>query len=92
MSSVIEEFVVNGENTSDPDLILNAVCEFFSNIGCKLQNPRTSYDNYLRRPEESSLFLNPTTIPEILEIFRSLKSKKMCWTRWHQQSLTEKNI
>ncbi len=48
-SSVIEEFVVNGENTSDPDLISNAFCEFFSNIGCKLQMniavPIINYDN-----------------------------------------------
>ncbi len=78
--SIIEKFVVNGENISDPDLISNAFCEFFSNIGCKLQEnipvSRTSYDNYLRRPEEKTLFLNPTTTPEILEIFRSIKSKK----------------
>ncbi len=73
--------MAKGENSFDPDLISNAFCEFFSNIGCKLQKniavPRTSYDNYLRRPEERSLFLNLTTIPEILEIFRSLKSSKV---------------
>ncbi len=39
-SSVIEEFMVNADDISDPDLILNAwnvCCKFFSDIGCKLQ-------------------------------------------------------
>ena len=47
-SSIIEEFVVNGENTFDPDLISNACCAFRSDIGCKLQRkipvPTTRYD------------------------------------------------
>ncbi len=78
-TTIIEEFKINGQYTTDPQTVSNEFCNF-SEIGCKLQAnippSRANYSDFLQSPEERSMFVAPTTQQEIKEIFRSIKGKK----------------
>ena len=63
------------------DDISNVFNKFFTNIGPKLAsnivtNNPNDFSKYLNNDMQHSLFFNPTSIHEILEIVRSLKSTK----------------
>ncbi len=79
-TTIIEEFKINGQYTTDPQTVSNEFCDFFSQIGCKLQAnippSRANYSDFLQSPEEKSIFMAPTTQQEVTEIFRSIKGKK----------------
>ena len=69
---------INGILTSDNKKIANSFNHYFTNIADSLNKkiPQTNkiYQDYLKNPNEHSLFLNETTPHEISLIINSLKS------------------
>ena len=76
----VSDLIINDQIVSDSDNIANNVCEFFSNVGKKLQSTiattDTSYNAYLSEREDKSIFLSPATEAEILNILNLLKGMK----------------
>ena len=64
---------------SDPKLIASKFNKFFAEIGPKLasqiQSP-TSFHDFLKSPFEKSIFFNPTSPKEILDIIATFKNGK----------------
>ena len=77
---VVLPFRINsdGETITDPLLVANRFCLFFSNIGPNLASKITSHDlaftNFLPDHVNESIVLNPTDVTEVQEIGCSLKS------------------
>ena len=65
---------------TDPMEIANRFCNYFSNIGPnlakKIQSASSSYQNSLVGQYPNSIFFNPATENEIVEISKSFQSKK----------------
>ncbi len=70
-TTIIEEFKINRQYTTDPQTVSNEFCNFFSQVGCKLQAnipaSRSNYSDLLQSPEEKNMFMAPTTGQEIRE-------------------------
>ena len=80
-SSIPDTFMVNGDKITDPNIITNEFCSFFSNIGKKcaesIPNALHTFEYYLGNvPNPSSLFFSPTDPYEIYKTIKSFKTKK----------------
>ena len=77
-SSYPSAFNSDGDTITDPLLVANSFCHFFSNVGPNLAIKITSHDlaftNFLPDHVNESIVLNPTDVTEVQEIGRSLKS------------------
>ena len=78
-TSISDTFKINGNLVSNPQMISNEFCDFFTNIGKKYSDaiPPAKYscDHYLRNKSSTNIFLSPTGPFEITRIINSLKSK-----------------
>ena len=78
-SAISDIFVCNGHPTSDPKLISNGFCQYFTNVGKNLASdiPLTNQlpESYLKGNYLNSLFFAPTESNEVLQIIKSLKAK-----------------
>ena len=81
-SSISDSFNIDGSNSSDPGVISDNFCKFFTTIGPtsarKINKSQTSYDIYLnsnKQPLQNSIFLAPTDPVEILTILENIKAK-----------------
>lgn len=70
---------IDGRRTSDPNILSNKFCEYFTNIGreCASRIPaaQTPYTHYLRVSHNRSLFLDPVTPGDVIAILGHMKSK-----------------
>ena len=78
-SSISETLKINNQDTTDHKDIAEGFCDFFTNIGTefanKIPSAKFKYDYYMRRRNQSSIFMAPTDHYEITKIITSLKSK-----------------
>ena len=78
-SSVTDEFLINGQMTTDPYDISNGFCKYFSNVGAdlakKLPTTNINPNSYLKSSQQNSFFISPTDAQEIIRVIGSLKSK-----------------
>jgi hypothetical protein len=79
-SSFPVQFKYNGNYISDPQLIANQFCDYFTNVGPELAKripePTNEYRHYLSKAHnnnKNSLFFSPTDPNEIDRIIKSLK-------------------
>ena len=74
-----DSFVVNEEMISDPSLISNKFCNFFSNVGKKLAESipksKKNFVDFMEDPNPNSLFLAPTDEIEIERLIQKLPNK-----------------
>jgi hypothetical protein len=82
-STLNDTFNDNGVMTSDPGIIANGFCNYFSEVGEKfasaIPQANTPYQSYLTpRANSKTLFLSPTDPEEVDKIITALKSKKSC--------------
>jgi hypothetical protein len=80
-SKISEQFKSGNEMISDPKVISNKFCEYFSEIGPKFASqipvPEKPYNYYLKNNNSyQSFFMAPTDPVEIYRIIMSLKPKK----------------
>ncbi len=79
-TSISDTFIVNGHPTTDPKVISNEFCSFYSTVGAKLASAipmaNKPYTSYLQGNYMHSFFLHNTDKCEIQKIIKSLKSKK----------------
>lgn len=85
-SNISDYFTVNGVNITNPKIIANEFCKYFSNIGpCLSENigmADKSFEMYLKQQENPELrryrsfYLNPTDPYEVHKIINGLKPKK----------------
>ena len=66
-------FTYDNQDITDPTVIANRFCRYFSNIGPNLTknipvSQSTSPESYLTKQFSSSLFLDPVTEREVIEI------------------------
>ena len=80
--SISEIFNINNNKVSEPRIISDKFCEYFSNIGSslasKIPSPNTQYNEYLNRNKKSNLnsfFMSPTSPDEVHKIIASMKPK-----------------
>ena len=71
-------FLVNGVEYSDPNVIANQFCKYFSRLGPnlanKIQNVSVSSSSFLSGEFVNSLFLELATEQEVLEIVKCFKN------------------
>jgi len=79
----MQTFRINNKNVSDPNVIAEKFCDYFTNIGENYSNKippsmNTSayYLNRRKKKNPNSIFLTPTDSNEIITILKTLKSKK----------------
>ena len=84
-SSTSQSFTINNETITDPNIIADNFCQYFSTVGQSLANkipqPRICSRSYLSSRKErnnNSFFMNPTDPTEISNIIKALKPKKSC--------------
>ena len=81
-TTISNTFQVNDSTISDPKLIANEFCNYFTNIGPEfasaIPTAQKPYNSYLKNKITKSIFLAPTDPNEILSIINSLKGKKSC--------------
>jgi len=79
-TSLSDTFLIDNIPTTDPSLISNGFCDYFTNVGKKLANKipssSKSYQDYLNINNPNSMFFTPTDESEIEKVVNSLKSKK----------------
>ena len=79
-SSNITKIKTNNTITDDNNIIAKEFNSYFSQVGNNLASkvPQTnkSYSNFLDNPNPNSLFFNPTTRSEVINIVTNLLSKK----------------
>jgi exonuclease III len=72
--------IVNGVLLDDPPTIANEFNNYFASIGpgmaANIPNSDQHYTAYLKTPNPNSMFTNPVTKPEILDIIANLKTTK----------------
>ncbi len=78
-SEMPEYFCINNENVSDKRQIVNNFNKFFSTIGLDISNnvptTQTSFTNFLPTPHNRSMFLDPITSSDVINIVSKLKNK-----------------
>ena len=81
-SDISQTFKDNNSNISDPHIIANKFCEYFTNIGLTYANNIPSSNHiphfYLSKRKQrnpNSIFLSPTDANEIENILKTLKNK-----------------
>ena len=71
---------VNGNLVIDPKRVANVFNKFFSNIAeelvSKIENPPTKYQDYLKNPNQSSIFLTEVDHGEVFSLFSKLNATK----------------
>ena len=69
---VPEVIKINNEQTTDPSKIANEFNDYFSNIAentkAKIPNTNCNHKDFLKNPNNCSIFLNDTTPTEILNL------------------------
>ena len=80
-SNISEVFTINNETSNDPKTIANGFCRYFTNVGQTLAEkiPQTddTYKKYLNNNAiNNSIYLNPTSNDEIINVISNMKSKK----------------
>ena len=82
-SSISKMFTINNTQVTDPKIIADKFCDFFSGVGRKyadkIPNSRKSPMSYLAansRSNAQSLFMGPTDINEISVLLNRMKPKK----------------
>jgi len=79
---ISETFINNGVQTSNPKLIAEGFCDYFTHVGEKfaaaIPPSKKHFKSYLKHNINNSLFLSPTDPEEISKIISLLKSKKSC--------------
>ena len=78
-SDISQTFKDNNSNISDPHIIANKFCEYFTNIGLTYANNIPSsnhiphfYLNKRKQRNPNSIFLSPTDANEIENILKTL--------------------
>ena len=75
-------FIVDNIQITDPKLIADNFCTFFTEIGKKHANripkSKKGFHYYMKENIRDSIFMAPTNINEINNIIRKLKPKKSC--------------
>ncbi len=78
-SSFATEFVIGGSKISQPDLISNEFCKFYSTMGGKLASKigpsRKPFTEYMAKSCDASIYLTPTNPTEICKIVSKMKNK-----------------
>ena len=82
-NSIPEIIKQDGDVITDPKVITQKFCEYFSSIGSNLASKISSHSNfdykhYLRNRVSSSLFFQPTSPAEVMQQMYSLNIKKSC--------------
>ena len=80
-SSISNVFKIDGRNEINPMTIANGFCEFFTNVGkhCadKIGKSKNTFSQYLGNNNmKRSIYLNPTSQEEIMNILKLFKPKK----------------
>ena len=79
-TKIPEALELNGKTITNPAKIANSFNNFFGSIAQKIENniitTHKSFTDYLKTPNEKSLFLTPTTANDIKNIINELNSKK----------------
>ena len=74
------EFNVNGKKLTDPQLITNEFCKYFTEIGKSYADniPQSTkhFSEYLRNKQENSFYFIPTNPVEISQMIDKLKPKR----------------
>ena len=77
---ISEIFEFNGEKTSNPQIIADGFCKYFSEVGQNFANaipkPKKPYTSYLNHSNQNSFFMAPTDPDEVDKIISSLQPKK----------------
>lgn len=72
-------FRINNNNISDKKVIADSFNNFFSTIGKitskAIPKSKKHYSNYLTNPHKNSMFLEPISASDVLEVVRKMKSK-----------------
>ncbi len=78
-TGISDTFLINGKTVTDPSVISNNFCDFYSsmcaNLARKIAPPKKTFKDYLPDPCDASLFLIPTHRNEVLSIIKKMKSK-----------------
>ncbi len=81
-SSISDTFKISNKAVTNPSVIANEFCTFFTNIGIKyaneIQPSKVPFDNYMKNKSERNMFLSPTDPTEICKLIDSLKNKHSC--------------
>ncbi len=76
---ISDSFTIDGKAISDPNVISNGFCSFYSTMGKKLANkirpPDKHFTEYMPEPCDASIFLKPTSYKEIFTIISKMKAK-----------------
>ncbi len=79
-STIASEFLVDGKLTSDPQIIANGFCKFYTNVGKEFASkiPQTNKNpmEYLGPKQNKSFFLSPTDPIEVSKMISNLPNKK----------------
>ncbi len=81
---ISETFINNGAQTSNPILIAQGFCDYFTHVGeqfaAAISPSQKHFRSYLNKNTNTnnSLFLSPTDPEEINKVITILKSKKSC--------------
>ena len=81
-NDVTSFFNINGTLLNDKNIISNAFCDFFSEIGPTLANKipasNVPFSSFLKNNFDDTIFLAPTDSEEIYKIISNLRPKKSC--------------
>ena len=74
------EFNLNGQTTNNPNQIPEHFNDFFINIGpnqvSQIPDTNTHFSTYLSKSTDNTMFFNPITENEVLEVIKNLDAKK----------------
>ena len=82
--SLCNEFIINGRLESDSSKIANEFNKYFVNVGASLatQIPEVdglNYKDFMHNQCSCSMFLEPTTPPEVIRVLATLKNSSPGW-------------
>ena len=79
-SGISDQFVINGQISSNKKEISEGFCKYFTDVGPNLASsippPQHSFDEYLTKNNNNSIYLSPTDEQEVLKLISNFKSKK----------------
>ena len=81
-SNIIQSFKINNTLQTDPDIISNSFCKYFTNVGPNLANkiPNSDYDatHFVTKKITQNMFMVPTDPNEVSQIINQLNNKTSC--------------
>ena len=82
-SGISDTYIIENIETSDPTLIANGFCDYFTHIGPDLSNKilpsKQSYNHYMTKiipTTDISMFLTPTDAQEVRSVIKTLRPKR----------------